>query len=145
MLIRLQDMEDDKKIFVDWLKKLIKIDGVITGRKLAEKVNVDPSTISGYLTGRTQGPDLPLRLKICEIIGVEYKKIISDSFNKPDPTTSFSPHEDSDMLERYEMLKEINALLKKENSRLEKKVAELKGRQSEKTLGEDQVCKKCGG
>jgi hypothetical protein len=43
------------------------------------------------------------------------------------------------------MLKEINALLKKENSRLEKKVAELKGRQSEKTLGEDQVCKKCGG
>jgi len=69
-------MEDDKKKFVNWLKKVIKIDGLITGKKLSQKVGVDPSTISGYLTGRTKGPELPLRLRICEEMGVDYEEIL---------------------------------------------------------------------
>ena len=76
MINNLTKMEDDKKKFVNWLKKIIKIDGVITGKQLAKKVGIDPSTISGYLTGRTKGPELSLRLEICKVLGFDYEEIM---------------------------------------------------------------------
>ena len=72
-------MKDDKQIFVEWLRKAIKIDKLMTGEQLAAAVNISPATISGYLTGRTKGPaELDLRLKICEALNVDYQKIIKE-------------------------------------------------------------------
>lgn len=82
MLIKLGNMEDDKKKFVNWLKQLIKIDGVITGKALAAKIKVDPSTVSGWLTGRTKGPELPVRIEICEAVSADYKEIMQTQNNK---------------------------------------------------------------
>ena len=68
-------MLSDKEIFSRWLKKAIKLEGIIKGKDLSDKTGIAPSTISGYLNDKTY-PDLQNRLKICQAIGVDYNKII---------------------------------------------------------------------
>ncbi|MCG8639459.1 MAG: helix-turn-helix transcriptional regulator [Desulfobacterales bacterium] len=76
------EKDDDKAIFTRWLKKAIKVDNRITGKKLAEKVDVHPSTISGYITDKSKGLGLSLRLKICDALNVDYFEIIDQERKK---------------------------------------------------------------
>lgn len=69
-------IENEKNIFVEWLKKVIKIDNRITGKELAARLGVHPSTISGYLTGKRSGPGKAVRFKICEILGEDYSNVV---------------------------------------------------------------------
>lgn len=71
----LQIMEDERKIFVAWLKKFIKIDKIKTGKYLAEKVGCDPTTISSYIRNRTK-PDLAMRTAILDASGVTYGEML---------------------------------------------------------------------
>lgn len=88
-------MKTDKEIFTEWLRHAIKIKGLIKGKDLAVKAGVDPTTISGYLTGRTKGPELDLRLKICNILNVDYSSIIKQGkFKKDNPQHFNTPSED---------------------------------------------------
>lgn len=75
----IENMEryDDKALFTRWLKKAIKVDNRITGKELAKRVGVHPSTISGYITNKSKGLGLSLRLKICDVLKVEYAEIMN--------------------------------------------------------------------
>jgi len=70
-------MKDDKQIFVEWLKYAIKIECKMKGKELAEKLGINPGTISGYITDKSKGPrDIKDRIRICEVLGTDYQKII---------------------------------------------------------------------
>ncbi len=74
-------IKSEREIFVEWLRKAIKIDRLITGKELATRIGVDPSTISGYLTGKRNGPGAELRLKICEVLGKKYADIVGEEYS----------------------------------------------------------------
>jgi len=65
-------MLSDKEIFANWLKKNVKLNGIVKGNVLAKKIGVDPSTISGWFGGtRSKGPEKTLSLKIIEVLNNE--------------------------------------------------------------------------
>ncbi|MCP4021013.1 MAG: helix-turn-helix transcriptional regulator [Desulfobacteraceae bacterium] len=73
--IMLKNMENETKIFVAWLKKLVKLDKVVTARWVAGKVGVTPATISSYVTDRTK-PNFKIRQAIIEAVGVDYEEVL---------------------------------------------------------------------
>jgi len=77
-------MEDESKLFVAWLIKLIKINKKITGKKLAEKVGVSQPTITGYMSGRTK-PNFEIRKKILKATNTDYKEMIEIGRNELRP------------------------------------------------------------
>ena len=77
-------MQSDKEIFVEWLKRAIKIDKLISGKTLAQKVGISPSTISGWFGSKSKGPKIDTRMDICEELGVSYNKIIQEHRGKID-------------------------------------------------------------
>jgi transcriptional regulator with XRE-family HTH domain len=71
-------MKDDKQIFVEWLKYAIKIECKMKGNELANKVGINPGTISGYITGKSKGPrNVEDRVKICGVLGADYQQVIA--------------------------------------------------------------------
>jgi transcriptional regulator with XRE-family HTH domain len=87
-------MKDDRQIFVEWLKRFLKMDGGMTGVELAKKAGINPGTLSGYIIGRSKGPRTVLeREKICQAAGVNYAEIINSGRAGDDtqPTVSGSP------------------------------------------------------
>ncbi|MCF8126864.1 MAG: helix-turn-helix transcriptional regulator, partial [Desulfotignum sp.] len=69
-------MLTEKEIFTKWLKKKIKIEEATTGVVLAQKVGVHPSTISGWFSRKSKGPEKKIRLKICEFFQVNHDDIV---------------------------------------------------------------------
>lgn len=61
-------MPDQTEIFRYWLRKVIKKDKRITGKKLAKLVPCDPSTISSYVRFRTR-PDYDTQVTVKRILG----------------------------------------------------------------------------
>lgn len=69
-------MENETKIFVAWLIKYVKKDKRITGRKLAQKIECDPTTISSYVRRRTK-PDYETRSRILNALGISHDEMMS--------------------------------------------------------------------
>ena len=75
-------MENEKKIFRLWLRKIIK-DGVITGVQLAKELKVSSATVSAYHAGRIvsgvrqyTGTTFEIRKKIISITKTPYKEML---------------------------------------------------------------------
>lgn len=142
-------MKTDAEIFSTWLKKVVKFEGQIKGKDLAKKINVHPSTISGWFGEKSQGPRKELSLKICEILHGDYSEIIKAGRHKEDEPNPEHPSptekngkaeiitcikELSDMKLKFEMSQKIVAMLESENERLKAENMELK-RLAAKPLG----------
>lgn len=69
----IETMLTDKEIFSNWLKQVIKVKGVVKGKYLANDIEVDPSTISGWFGDRSKGPEPDVCIKICEVLTKKYK------------------------------------------------------------------------
>ena len=69
-------MKSDKEIFTEWLRDVVKVKGRIKGKDLAKKAKIHPSTLSGYFSGKTKGPDLEIQLRICEALNEDREKIL---------------------------------------------------------------------
>jgi len=92
-------MENETKIFVAWLIKLIKKDKKIKGKALASLVGCDASTISGYIRGRTK-PNFEIRQAILEATGTDYADMLAIGRRELQPAIQ------PDILKRLEKLEE---------------------------------------
>lgn len=79
-------MENEEEIFRAWLKKYVKEDKKITGRKISKKLNVTPPTVTAWHSGRKNYkgekyfPHIPFeaREKIIKITGVSHNQIFKE-------------------------------------------------------------------
>jgi hypothetical protein len=79
----LKFMENDEKIFRAWLKKHVKIDRKITGKKLSERTGIKGPSITSYHSGRIIDgervwPSIPFdkRVSILKATGVSYEDMM---------------------------------------------------------------------
>jgi transcriptional regulator with XRE-family HTH domain len=71
----LKIMENETEIFTAWLRRYLKKDKVLTGKKLASLIGCFPSTITSYLNKRTS-PDFKVQAKIQRAVNIPRKKIL---------------------------------------------------------------------
>lgn len=93
----LMKMEDETKIFVGWLVRLIKKDKKIKAKVLAHRIGCDASTISSYVRGRTK-PDFETRHTILAATQTPYETMLEIGRRELQPVTQ------PDILKRLEKL-----------------------------------------
>jgi len=101
----LRIMENETKIFVCWLIKLIKKDKKIKAKELARLVGCDASTISGYIRGRTK-PDDDIRQAILKATETPYAQMMEIGRRESEPKAPELAGEDINTLidERFKTL-----------------------------------------
>ena len=114
-------MTKKSKLFSKGLEKLVKLDRIKDQKEIAADINRSPSTLNGWVLGRTKTPQ-DMWEPIARSLEITVEQIIEAGNLTQEPL----PERDDEILKRnLELLEENNALLRDKVAYLESRIADL--------------------